>query len=75
MGLKKFWNGRKVFISGITGFKGSWLSLTLKNLGAKVYGYSLKEKTKPSNFQILKLKKKLTQLMAMYEIKKNLKLF
>jgi CDP-glucose 4,6-dehydratase len=36
-----FWEGRRVFITGHTGFKGSWLALWLSDLGAKVYGYSL----------------------------------
>ena len=54
--LKNFFKGKKIVITGHTGFKGSWLSLTLKNLGAKVYGYSLKENTEPSIFKILKLK-------------------
>ncbi len=40
--LKKLWNGKKVFISGHSGFKGVWISMMLKNLGAEVYGYSLK---------------------------------
>ena len=39
---KKFWKHKKVLITGRTGFKGSWLSLWLLNLGANVYGYSLK---------------------------------
>ena len=37
-----FWKGKKVFITGHTGFKGSWLIIILNLLGAKVYGYSLK---------------------------------
>ena len=41
---KKFWRDRKVFITGHSGFKGSWLTLWLKNLGARVGGYSLKPK-------------------------------
>tara|TARA_B100001245_G_C22811957_1_gene390996 strand:+ start:372 stop:755 length:384 start_codon:yes stop_codon:yes gene_type:complete len=40
--LKKFWNGKKVFITGHTGFKGSWMCIFLNMLGAKIYGYSLK---------------------------------
>lgn len=36
-----FWNGRRVFITGHTGFKGSWLSLWLQALGAKITGYAL----------------------------------
>ena len=41
--LKKFWKNKKVFITGHTGFKGSWLTIFLHILGAKVYGYSLKQ--------------------------------
>ena len=40
--LRKFWKGKKVFITGHTGFKGSWLSIMLNMLGADIYGYSLK---------------------------------
>jgi CDP-glucose 4,6-dehydratase len=39
--LKKFWTGKKVFITGHTGFKGSWMVIFLNLLGAKIYGYSL----------------------------------
>ena len=44
--LKKFWSNKKIFITGHTGFKGSWLSIILNLLGAKLYGYSLKPKKK-----------------------------
>ena len=43
---KNFWKDKKVFITGHSGFKGSWLTLWLKNLGAKVCGYSLKPQKK-----------------------------
>jgi CDP-glucose 4,6-dehydratase len=56
--LKKFFKGKKVVITGHTGFKGSWLSLTLLNFGAKIYGYSLKNTKHPNNFHILGLKNK-----------------
>ena len=36
---KKFWSKKKVFITGHTGFKGSWLSIFLTYLGAEVTGY------------------------------------
>jgi len=36
-----FWQGKNVFITGHTGFKGSWLALWLTMVGAKVTGYSL----------------------------------
>lgn len=54
--LKKFWKNKKVFITGHTGFKGSWLSIILNLLGAKVYGYSLPPKKK-SLFNQAKCKK------------------
>jgi len=48
---RNFWNGRRVFLTGHTGFKGSWLSLWLNALGADVTGYSLEPPTKPSLFE------------------------
>ena len=43
---KNFWRKKKIFITGHTGFKGSWLSLILLQFGAEVCGYSLKPKKK-----------------------------
>ena len=43
---KKFWKNKKVFITGHTGFKGSWLCLFLNLLGANIIGYSLKPERK-----------------------------
>ena len=45
-----FWKGKKVFLTGHTGFKGSWLSLWLQNMGALVKGYSLDVNNKPALF-------------------------
>ena len=45
-----FWKGRRVFLTGHTGFKGSWLSLWLNALGANVTGYALEPPTEPSLF-------------------------
>lgn len=53
---KNFWKNKKVLITGHTGFKGVWLSLTLKFFGAKILGYSLGPPTNPSLFKIVKLK-------------------
>ncbi|WP_421019764.1 hypothetical protein, partial [Klebsiella pneumoniae] len=36
-----FWRGKRVFLTGHTGFKGAWASLLLRRLGASVYGYAL----------------------------------
>ena len=50
-----FWSGKKVFVTGHTGFKGSWLCIFLKILGAKVTGYALQPKTNPSLFKLAKI--------------------
>ena len=54
---KRFWKNKKVLITGHTGFKGSWMSLYLYTLGAKVYGVSLKEENKHLLYPYLKKKK------------------
>jgi len=51
-----FWRDKKVFITGHTGFKGSWLALWLLDMGAVLRGYSLEPPTNPSLFEVLKLK-------------------
>ena len=48
---RSFWRGRTVFLTGHTGFKGSWLSLWLDALGAKVTGYALEPPTEPNLFE------------------------
>ena len=52
-----FWKNKKVFITGHTGFKGSWLTLVLHSLGAKIVGYALDPISKPNFFDDLKLGK------------------
>ena len=47
----QFWRGKRVFLTGHTGFKGSWLSLWLQHLGAQVTGYALPPPTEPSLFK------------------------
>jgi CDP-glucose 4,6-dehydratase len=47
-----FWHGRRVFLTGHTGFKGGWLSLWLRRLGAEVYGYSIQPPTTPNLFTV-----------------------
>ena len=49
-----FWKNKRVFITGHTGFKGTWLCLFLSYMGAKVTGYALKAPTNPSLFEITK---------------------
>jgi CDP-glucose 4,6-dehydratase len=46
-----FWRGKRVFLTGHTGFKGSWLSLWLQSLGAELTGFALQPPTKPSLFE------------------------
>ena len=50
--LNDEFRGKSVFVTGHTGFKGSWLSIWLHQLGAKVSGYSLEPSTSPSNFRV-----------------------
>jgi CDP-glucose 4,6-dehydratase len=50
-----FWQGKRVFLTGHTGFKGSWLSLWLVSLGANVKGYALNPPTLPSLFNEAKV--------------------
>jgi len=52
-----FWKNKRVFITGHTGFKGSWLCLVLNLFGAKITGYSLKPKTEPNLFKLAGIKK------------------
>jgi CDP-glucose 4,6-dehydratase len=50
-----FWNGKKVFLTGHTGFKGGWMVLVLQELGAIVKGYALDPNTTPSLFEVAKI--------------------
>ena len=50
-----FWKNKKVFLTGHTGFKGSWMSLWLHSMGAEVKGYSLAPNTSPNLFTTVKL--------------------
>ena len=54
-GLQKTYSGKRVLVTGHTGFKGSWLCEWLLSLGAEVYGFALPPPTKPSLFNQLKL--------------------
>ncbi len=55
--LNSFWKGKRVLITGHTGFKGSWLALWLSQMGADVFGYALETDTSPSLFKQLNLTK------------------
>lgn len=54
--MSNFWQDKKVFLTGHTGFKGSWLSLWLQSLGANLTGYALNPSTNPSMFNVAKVK-------------------
>ncbi len=54
---KRLFKNKKILITGHTGFKGSWLSLWFKTMGANVLGVSQSIPTKPSHFKLLKLDK------------------
>lgn len=60
--FRKFYKNKKVLITGVTGFKGSWLALWLLELGAEVIGYSLPPHTSPNLFDALGLKDKITYI-------------
>ena len=57
-----FWNGKRVFVTGHTGFKGAWLSLMLEPLGAHVTGYALPPPTQPSLFDLAGLAGRMTSI-------------
>ena len=59
-----FYKGRRVFLTGHTGFKGSWLLYLLDKVGAKVTGYSLAPQTTPSLFNSLKFSNNITSIIG-----------
>ena len=59
-----FWEGKKVLLTGHTGFKGSWLSLWLQSLGANVVGYALAPPTNPSLFETAQVGNDMTSIIA-----------
>ena len=50
-----FWRGKRVFLTGHTGFKGSWLALWLQSMGATVHGFSLAPPTTPALFDVARV--------------------
>ncbi|MFB2968451.1 CDP-glucose 4,6-dehydratase [Aerosakkonema sp. BLCC-F183] len=59
-----FWHGKKVLITGHTGFKGSWLSLWLQSLGAATIGYSLPAPTQPSLFELANVERGMISIVG-----------
>ena len=64
MSFDNFYKDKVVFITGHTGFKGSWLSLWLQKLGAKVIGFSLNPPTTPSLFEEAKIKETIVSIIS-----------
>ena len=60
----KFWQGKKVLITGHTGFKGSWLSLWLQSLGADIIGFSLAPDMKPNLFEMIRLNESMKSIIG-----------
>jgi CDP-glucose 4,6-dehydratase len=60
--VKTLWAGKRVFVTGHTGFKGGWLCLWLSHLGAAVRGYSLDPYSQPNLFDVLRLSGKLEDI-------------
>ena len=56
--------GKRVFVTGHTGFKGSWLAFILSELGAEVMGYALAPGTSPSHFELLKLERRVRHVIG-----------
>lgn len=59
-----FWQGKRVLLTGHTGFKGSWLSLWLQSMGAKVVGYALVPPTSPSLFDVAEVEAGMTSVIG-----------
>lgn len=61
---KEFWKGKKVLVTGHTGFKGAWLSLWLHLLGADVTGYSLNPPTTPSLYELSNINRLIREVIG-----------
>ena len=59
-----FWRGKRILLTGHTGFKGSWLSLWLQSLGSEVTGYALLPPTNPSLFEVAKVGAAMTSIIG-----------
>ena len=59
-----FYKGRRVFLTGHTGFKGAWMSRMLVNAGAELTGYALQPPTEPSLFELAGLEGRMTSVIG-----------
>lgn len=70
--FNNIYKGKRVLVTGHTGFKGSWLSIWLNELGAEVIGYSLDPYTEKDNFVLSKLKDKIVDIRGDIRDRKKL---
>jgi CDP-glucose 4,6-dehydratase len=74
-----FWKGKRIFLTGHTGFKGSWLSLWLQSMGAIVKGYSLAPPTNPSLFVVAdvaaKMESEIGDIRDLLQLKESMRAF
>ena len=77
--MDKFWQNKKVFLTGHTGFKGSWLALWLQQMGAEVYGFSLEPTTKQNLYELAHIDSILTSKFGdvrdFHSLKKSIESF
>jgi CDP-glucose 4,6-dehydratase len=72
----EFYKGKKILITGHTGFKGSWLCKILSNAGAKVVGYATNPPTEPNLFHLSKIDEKVNSIIGdIRDLEKMLKVF
>ncbi len=69
---QSFWKNRRVFITGHTGFKGGWLSLWLKMMGAELCGYSLAPTSTPNLFDVTRVNSKMNSIIGDIRDQKSL---
>ena len=76
---REFWNGKRVFLTGHTGFKGSWLSLWLQQMGAIVKGYALEPNTSPNLFELAEvsnnMESEIGDITNLFQIKDSMHTF
>lgn len=70
---RTFWKNKNVFVTGHTGFKGAWLTLWLRSLGANVTGYALNPPTDPNLFNMCKIDQWITSIHGDIRDKEHLK--
>lgn len=61
---RNFWHGKRVLLTGHTGFKGSWLSIWLQSMGVKLVGYALTPPTNPSLFEAAQVGNDMTSVIG-----------